>query len=264
MEMADAVIAVSQETKADIMRLFNVAKSASTSSTTASTRTSTSLQARPTRCVANGIDPAVPYVLFVGRIARQKGIIHLVNAIQYLTPGFQVVLCAGAPDTPEIAAEMKAAVAAAQAKRIAAVVWIEQMLDKKHGDRALRRTRRFSAARRFTSRSASSISRPWRARRRWSPAPSAASKRWWSHGETGFLVPIEQMTDEPFEPVNPDKFARDLAARLNECIADPALCERFGKAGRSRATEKFSWSAIAQQTADLYATLHPSEDEALT
>src|SRR5262249_426177 len=75
-----------------------------------------------------GVDPTQPYVLFVGRIARQKGIIHLVNAIKFLDPGFQIVLCAGAPDTPEIAAEMKAAVAAAQQSRTG-VLWIEEMVD---------------------------------------------------------------------------------------------------------------------------------------
>ena len=77
------------------------------------------------------------------------------------------------------------------------------------------------------------------------------------HGETGFLVPLEQMTESPFEPVDPDRFARDLAARINECMADPAMCERFGKAGRRRAAERFSWATIARQTADLYATIQP-------
>src|SRR6202007_2554375 len=77
----------------------------------------------------NGIDPDKPFILFVGRIARQKGIIHLVNAIKYLDPGFQVVLCAGAPDTPEIAEEMKRAIAEAQSKRDG-VIWIEKMVTK--------------------------------------------------------------------------------------------------------------------------------------
>ena len=129
-EMADAVIAVSRETRADIERLFDV---------------------RPERVhvIYNGIDleeykhveskaalkrfginPVEPYILFVGRITRQKGIIHLVNAIKHLNEGFQIVLCAGAPDTPEIAAEMKAAVTAAQRKH-SGVIWIEEMVDTK-------------------------------------------------------------------------------------------------------------------------------------
>jgi len=74
-------------------------------------------------------------------------------------------------------------------------------------------------------------------------------------GETGFLVPLEQMKESPFEPLNPEKFARDLAARINQLMADPTLREKFGKAARKRAQEKFSWSAIAQRTKALYESL---------
>src|SRR5207245_11112613 len=74
-------------------------------------------------------------------------------------------------------------------------------------------------------------------------------------GETGFLVPVEQMKESPFEPINPEKFSRDLAAKINTLMRDPALREKFGRAGRKRAEEKFSWSAIAKQTAELYADL---------
>jgi len=127
--MADAVVAVSQGTRSDILRLFNI-------------------DPARVRIIYNGIDPEEyyprkssdllpkygidpdwPFILFVGRIARQKGIIHLVNAIKYMDPKFQVVLCAGAPDTPEIAEEMKYAVAEAQSKR-EAVIWIDQMVTK--------------------------------------------------------------------------------------------------------------------------------------
>jgi starch synthase len=74
-------------------------------------------------------------------------------------------------------------------------------------------------------------------------------------GETGFLVPIDQMNESPFEPRNPDRFARDLAARINELMADPSRCEKFGRAGRKRAEEKFGWPAIAQETKALYEKL---------
>jgi glycosyltransferase involved in cell wall biosynthesis len=74
-------------------------------------------------------------------------------------------------------------------------------------------------------------------------------------GETGFLVPLEQMKEAPFEPTNPEKFARDLAARIDQLMADPKLREKFGKAGRKRAEEKFSWKAIAQETKRLYESL---------
>jgi starch synthase len=74
-------------------------------------------------------------------------------------------------------------------------------------------------------------------------------------GETGFLVPLEQMKESPFEPVDPDKFARDLAAKINQLMANPGLREKFGKAGRKRAEEKFSWSSIAVETKNLYESL---------
>jgi starch synthase len=74
-------------------------------------------------------------------------------------------------------------------------------------------------------------------------------------GETGFLVPLEQMTESPFEPLHPEKFSRDLATKVNQLMADPGLRQKFGKAGRKRAEEKFSWSAIAQETKTLYESL---------
>ena len=253
-EMADAVVAVSQETKADVLRLFNVDESKvhiiyngidpqeyRVSGTGKET------------LVAQGIDPAQPYVLFVGRIARQKGIIHLVNAIKYFDPGFQVVLCAGAPDTPEIAAEMKAAVVEAQSKR-PGVIWIEQMLDKRKVIELYAHAAVFVCP---------SIYEPFGIINLEAMACQTAVvasavggiKEVVVHGETGFLVPLEQMTESPFEPVDPDRFARDLAARVNELMADPAMRERFGQAGRRRAEGQFSWAAIAKQTARLYELL---------
>lgn len=251
MEMADAVVAVSQETKADVLRLFDVDESKVhiiyNGIDPQEYRVSGS--GRET-LVAQGIDPEKPYVLFVGRIARQKGIIHLVNAIKYFDPGFQVVLCAGAPDTPQIAAEMKTAVAAAQAER-AGVIWIEQMLDKRLVIELYAQAAVFVCP---------SIYEPFGIINLEAMACETAVvasavggiKEVVVHGETGFLVPLEQMTESPFEPVDPDRFARDLAARVNELMADPAMRERFGKAGRRRAEEQFSWAAIAKQTVRLY------------
>jgi alpha-maltose-1-phosphate synthase len=80
-------------------------------------------------------------------------------------------------------------------------------------------------------------------------------------GETGFLVPIDQMTESPFEPRDPGKFARDLAARINQLMADPALRAKFGKAGRKRAEEKFAWSKIAEETKALYEALLATRDQ---
>lgn len=238
-EMADAVIAVSAETKADVLRLFNVPEDRvhiiHNGIDLDEYRKTSSRDA----LVRHGVDPNVPYLLFVGRITRQKGIIHLLNAIRYLNPGFQVVLCAGAPDTPEIAAEMKAAVAALDRP---GVVWIQEMLDKK-------------SAIEFYSHAAifccPSIYEPFgiinlEAMACETPVVASAVggiKEVVVDGETGYLVPVRQMNESPFEPLDPDEFARALAARINELMADPALRERMAKAGRRRVEQKFGWNA---------------------
>ncbi|HSI14743.1 MAG TPA: glycogen synthase [Chthoniobacter sp.] len=252
-EMADAVIAVSAETKADILRFFDVPESRihiiyngiDLDEYRKVTTTST--------LERFGIDPKQPYLLFVGRITRQKGIIHLVRAIQHMAPGFQVVLCAGAPDTPEIAAEMKAAVAEAQAKR-PGVIWIEEMVSVPE------KVELYSHAAVFCC---PSIYEPFgiinlEAMACETPVVATAVggiKEVVVPGETGWLVPLEQMTETPFEALHPDAFSRDLATRINELMANPEMRTAFGKAGRARAEALFSWSAIARQTCDLYTSL---------
>jgi starch synthase len=257
MEMADAVVAVSQETKEDILRLFNVDEKRIHIIYNGIDPDEYRITGSRAALAANGIDPEKPYVLFVGRIARQKGIVHLVNAIKYLDPGFQVVLAAGAPDTPEIAAEMKQAVEAAQqAHGKEGIIWIEKMLDKPSVIELYANAAVFCCP---------SIYEPFGIINLEAMACETAVvasavggiKEVVVHGETGFLVPLEQMKESPFEPVNPDQFARDLAARINELMADPAMRERFAKAGRKRAADKFSWHAIAEQTRALYESLQP-------
>jgi alpha-maltose-1-phosphate synthase len=253
LEMADAIIAVSGETKRDIERLFDVGPErvhvihngidpeeyGKVSSTGALKR--------------HGIDPGKPYLLFVGRITRQKGIIHLVRAIPYMDPNFQIVLCAGAPDTPDIAQEMKDAVESATRER-SDVIWIEEMVDRNAVIELYSHAAVFCCP---------SIYEPFGIINLEAMACETAVvasavggiKEVVVDGETGFLVPLEQMKESPFEPLDPDKFSRDLAAKINQLMADPKLREKFGKAGRKRAEEKFSWSAIAQKTKALYETL---------
>jgi glycosyltransferase involved in cell wall biosynthesis len=195
----------------------------------------------------------MPYVLFVGRITRQKGIIHLVRAIEHMTPGIQVVLCAGAPDTPQIAAEMKAAVAVAQAKH-GNVVWIDQMVSNTE------KIELYSHASVFCC---PSIYEPFGIINLEAMACETAVvasavggiKEVVVEGETGFHVPLEQMKESPFEPLDPDWFARDIAARINTLMADPALRARMAAAGRRRVEEHFGWPAIAKRTVELYQTL---------
>ena len=253
LEMADAVIAVSAETKADILRFFNVREERIHTIYNGIDLDEYHKVETTGTLEKFGIDPRQPYLLFVGRITRQKGIIHLVRAIQHFALGFQVVLCAGAPDTPEIAAEMKAAVAEAQAKR-PGVIWIEQMVSVPE------KVELYSHAAVFCC---PSIYEPFGIINLEAMACETAVvasavggiKEVVVPGETGLLIPLEQMKESPFEPINPDQFARDLAAGVNQLMADPALREEFGKAGRRRVVEKFGWPAIAHETHDLYQSL---------
>lgn len=250
LEMADAVIAVSAGTRADIERLFNVGRDRLHVIYNGIDLDEYRKVATTAVLSRFGIDADKPYVLFVGRITRQKGIIHLVRAIRYMAPGFQIVLCAGAPDTPEIGAEMKAAVQAAKEQR-PGVIWIDEVLDNPGVIELYSNAAVFCCP---------SIYEPFGIINleamscQTAVVASAVGgiKEVVIDGETGFLVPIDQMTESPFEPRNPDQFARDLADRINQLMADTSLCERFGRAGRRRAEEKFSWSSIAAQTKALY------------
>jgi starch synthase len=177
-EMADAVIAVSEETKRDVLRLFNIDENHIRIIYNGIDPEEYYPRSSRDHLAKNGVNPDQPYILFVGRIARQKGIIHLVNAIKYMDPGFQVVLCAGAPDTPEIAEEMKQAVAAAQRSHRPGIIWIEKMVTKDVVYELFYTvTLQSLFARRFTSRSESSIWRPWRARRLWLPRQLAGLRK---------------------------------------------------------------------------------------
>jgi len=253
LEMADAIVAVSGETKRDIERLFEV-------------------DPNHVRVIHNGIDleeyrrvdstdalkrhginPDEPYLLFVGRITRQKGIVYLVRAIQFMTPGFQIVLCAGAPDTPEIAIEMQKAIEQAKSER-SDIIWIEEMVDRNAVIELYSHAAVFCCP---------SIYEPFgiinlEAMACGTPVVASAVggiKEVVVDQETGFLVPLEQMKESPFEPLNPEKFSRDLAGKINQLMNDRRLREKFGKAGRKRVEEKFSWSTIAQKTKALYETL---------
>ena len=252
-EMADAVVAVSEETRRDILRLFNVdPKRVRIIYNGIDPEEYYPRQSRE-ELTKNGIDPNKPFILFVGRIARQKGIIHLVNAIKYLEPGFQVVLCAGAPDTPEIAEEMKRAVAEAQRKRDG-VIWIEKMVPKEVAYQLYSHAAVFCCP---------SIYEPFGIINLEAMACETAVvasavggiKEVVVDGETGYLVPLEQMQESPFEPVDPDKFSRDFAEKINQLMRDEHLRQKFGEAGRRRAVEKFSWSTIAAETKKMYESL---------
>jgi glycogen synthase len=251
--MADAVIAVSRGTRDDVLRVAPVKPERVhviyNGIDTALYRPVSSTEALE----RHGVDLSRPYVLFVGRITRQKGIVHLARAIPSIDSSAQIVLLAGAPDTPEIAEEMKQAVADAQ-RRHGGVIWIQEMLPREHVIQFYSHATVFCCP---------SIYEPFGIINLESMAcgtPVVASAvggipEVVVDGETGLLVPLEQEQASPFEPLDPQRFSQDLAAALNRLLGDPALRQRMAEAGRRRVEREFAWSAIARQTAALYQEL---------
>lgn len=198
-----------------------------------------------------GIDPARPSVIFVGRITRQKGLPYFLRAARLLPTDVQVVLCAGAPDTPEIMAEVQGLVRELQQER-SGVVWIEEFLPRDQLCAIL------TAATTFVC---PSVYEPLGIVNLEAMACGAAVVGTATggipevvvDGVTGRLVPIEQAEDGTGTPLDPERFVADLAATLTEVVRDPEAAKRYGAAGRERAATEFSWSAIADETAALYA-----------
>jgi glycogen synthase len=253
-ENADGVVAVSQSMREDVHSLYGVPYDR-----IHIIHNGIDLdQYRPTpdRAVLAryGIDPATPYVLFVGRITRQKGIIHLVSAIKHVRPGVQVVLCAGAPDTQEIGREMEERVEQARREAANPIIWVAQMVPKEDIIPL------YSQATLFVC---PSVYEPFGIINLEAMAcgtPVVAS----SVGgirevvlpeETGLLVPLDSWGGTNFEPRDPDRFARDLAAAINRLLDDPALRQEMGRRSRERVEQFFSWSSIARRTLDFYEDL---------
>jgi glycogen synthase len=251
---ADGVVAVSAAMKTDVQAIYHVAP-------------------ERVRVIHNGIDlqqyrprpdPAVlaqygiragaPFVLFVGRITRQKGIIHLVNAIRHIRGGVQIVLCAGAPDTPDIAVEMTDAVERARAQSQHDIVWIQEMLPK---DKVIAL---YTHAAIFVC---PSVYEPFGIINLEAMAcetPVVASSvggipEVVDHGVTGLLVAPEAISATEVEPRNPEQFSRDLAAAVNVLLDDPALRQSMAERARLRVEQQFSWTSIARQTLGFYEEL---------
>jgi len=282
---ADAIVAVSNGTKADILKAYP--------------------DVDPTRIhviyngidlqqyqytphqdalLKYGVDPMKPYVLFVGRITRQKGVTHLVEAIPHLPPGTQIVLCAGAPDTPEIAQEMRDKVEAARLLTPGSmqamvsvesdgvnnppghaeatgdptgtghnIVWIEQMVSKEEAIQLYSHCAVFCCP---------SVYEPFgiinlEAMACRAPVVASATGGILEvvvEGETGHLVPFEADEITSF-PKDAEQFSRDLAARITELLNNPEKAKAMGEAGRKRVEDHFSWTAIAAQTIQLYEKL---------
>ncbi|HWG18663.1 MAG TPA: glycogen synthase [Acidobacteriaceae bacterium] len=250
---ADAIIAVSNGTKADILRAYPEVDAAKVHVIYNGIDLKEYQKTSATDALGKyGVDPGKPYVLFVGRITRQKGVTHLVDAIEYLPKGTQVVLCAGAPDTPEIAAEMREKVETARAAG-GNIVWIEKMVTKPEAIELYSNCRVFCCP---------SVYEPFgiiNLEAMACGAPVVASATGGilevvKDGETGYLVRFDAEPVTGF-PKDGERFSRDLASRLTELMADPARCALFGAAGRRRVEQTFAWEAIAKQTVALYRGL---------
>jgi starch synthase len=200
-----------------------------------------------------GMDSDRASVVFVGRITRQKGLPHLLRAAELLPPDVQLVLCAGAPDTPEIMTEIQEGVAHLQQTR-EGVIWVERMLPRDELCTIL------TAATAFVC---PSVYEPLGIVNLEAMACGAAVVGTATggipevvvDGVTGRLVPLEQVQDGTGAPIDPDRFVADLARVLTEVVSDPALAREYGRAGRERATREFSWAAIGDTTRSLYAEL---------
>jgi len=254
LEAADAIIAVSAAHLAEILTCYPTVDRARTS---VIYNGIDALEYRPDRGTAvldrHGIDPDRPSVVFVGRITRQKGLTHLLEAAPAIDPEAQLVLCAGAPDTPEIALETAARMEAVRGAR-GNVIWIEEMLPKPDVIQILSHATVFVCP---------SVYEPMGIVNLEAMACEAAVvatavggiPEVVEDGVTGLLVPYESQPDGTGAPADPAALAADLAGRVNELLADPARAEAMGLAGRARAVERFGWDVAATETLALYERL---------
>jgi glycogen synthase len=248
---ADGVIAVSAAMRDDVHHLYGVPKERVRVIHNGIDLDQYKPTPDPAALARYGIDPGRPFVLFVGRITRQKGIIHLVRATPAIRPGVQVVLCAGAPDTEEIGREMGVCVEEARRRTDNPVVWVARMLPKEDII-AL-----YTGAALFVC---PSVYEPFgiinlEAMACGTPVVASAVggiPEVVVSGETGLLVPLEPRGPADFEPRDPDRFAHDLAAAVNSLLADPGRLAEMGARARQRVERHFGWASIARQTFDFY------------
>lgn len=254
LEMADAVIAVSTSTREDVLRLFPKIDPDKVSIIYNGIDVNQYKEIEDTAVLQKfGIRTDKPYVLFVGRMTRQKGLLYLLKAASKLDPEAQLVLCAGDADTPEMKAELEGMVASLKQIR-SGVVWIPEMVSREEAIALYSQATVFCCP---------SIYEPFgiinlEAMACSTPVVASAVggiKEVVVDGETGFLVDPELSDKPPHDPKDAEDFAARLAEKINLLIRDPALAKKMGQAGRLRVEKQFSWQSIARQTKELYAKL---------
>jgi glycogen synthase len=247
---ADGIIAVSEQMKTDVIEAYGVAPEKVTVIHNGIDPDFYQPTFDDDLLKEYGINPAIPFVLFVGRITRQKGISQLISAAQYFSRDCQVVLCAGAPDTPEIAKETEELIADLKSKR-EGIILISEMLPREKIKVLYSHARVFACP---------SLYEPFgiinlEAMSCETPVVGSAVggiPEIIVEGATGYLIPLESISRTDFNPKNPEAFQKNFAAKVNQLLDDENLANKMGKAGRTRVLEIFSWASIAKTTYTYY------------
>jgi starch synthase len=254
LEAADAVIAVSHEHRRDLLSAYP-AVDPERVSVIGNGIDADEYGPDPATDVLEhyGVDGARPYVLFVGRITRQKGLTYLLDAAWQLEPAAQLVLCAGAADTAELAAEIERKVAELQATRDG-VLWIEGMLEKREVIQLLTHAAVFVCPSIYEPLGIVNLE-AMACETAVVATDTGGIPEVVEDGVTGLLVPFDPVDDPSRVPRDPQRFAHDIADRVNRLFAEPGEARRLGLAGRERAVRDFSWSSVAERVHALYRAL---------
>ena len=254
LEAADALIAVSAGMKRDLLRVYPAVAEHRVRVVHNGIDTEQYVPDRATDVVDRlGMDPRRPSVTFVGRITRQKGLPYLLRAARELPREAQLVLLAGAPDTPDIGAEVTSLAAQLHAARDG-VIWVREMLPKREVIQVLTHSTVFVCPSVYEPMGIVNLE-AMACETAVVATATGGIPEVVEDGVTGLLVPIEQADDGTGTPLDPDRFVADLAAAVNTLVGDPARAAEMGRAGRRRAVGHFSWAAIAERTMEVYRSV---------